>query len=202
MNEWINDAWQMHQNPWGDHRRLSLTDFVKLAQTYLTSIQEAGDYLRHAYNLLREWQTIRPEQCNEVIGFIRTIDKPIEDFAQFLDQKSQLPLVLFSLRCPVVVGLAYMKEQLWMVLALGGRLRSTCRNSSREAAMQRLEILGKLEALLQSSEVVVQLSRMIFDQARFQERGDSRAIDSLFCPQDNYRDKSTPCYIYELFSYN
>ena|SRR5579859_7508109 len=73
-----------------------------------------------------------------------------------------------------------MKEQLWMGLALGGRLRSTCRNSSREAAKQRLEILGKLEALLQSSEVVVQLSRMIFDQAHFQERRDSRAIDSLF----------------------
>ncbi len=202
MNEWINDAWQMHQNPWGEHRRLSLKDFVKRARTYLTPIQEAGDRLQRAYTLLSEWQTIRPEQCNEVISFIRTMDKTVEDFAQFLDQKSQMPLVLFSLRCPIVVELAYMKEQLWMVLALLGRFRSTCRSGSREVVRGRYEIICKLESLMQSNEDIIQLTQVMFDLARFQEQRDMAAIDSTLSSQNRCHSKSRPCSIYEFSSYH
>jgi hypothetical protein len=181
MDEWINDVWQVHQNSWGDHQRLSLADFVKLVQTYLTLIQEVRDGLLSVQVQFNGWQTIQPDQCNEAIGLIQTMDKPLADYTRFLEQKAQLPLSLFSLRYPVMVELACAKEHLWMILALLGRYRSLCRNASNEAAKHRLKILDRLEALLQDCEDILRLSQVMFDQAHFQEhREDISYSTALF----------------------
>src|SRR5258708_39380948 len=89
-----------------------------------------------------------------------------------------MPLVLFSLRCPIVVELAYMKEQLWMVLALLGRFRSTCGSGSREVVRGRYEIICKLESLMQSNEDIIHLTQVMFNLARFQAQRDKAVIES------------------------
>jgi len=85
---------------------------------------------------------------------------------------------------------------LWKTKALIGSFRSTSRNASREAALQRYEILCKLEKLLQSSENVIKLSQAMFDQARFQEHSDSSALPSF-----PLQKKVTRGSLYEFSSY-
>ena len=179
MNEWISEIWPQQWGPWEEYQRPSLTDFVKLTLMHLAPISQAQDCLQRAYTLSREWETIQPEQCNEIISLIKKIDKPVTEYERFLEQKSQMPLALFSLRYPVLIELACIKEHLWMALALLGRYRSLYHIPSNEAARLQFQILGRLEALLRSSQDIVWLSQAMFDQARFQAHRDSTTLSSF-----------------------
>ena len=167
--------WNMrgHQLTFVDNdSRLPLAEFIRLAKPYITSICIDQERLERVYNLLDEYRKMDSCQFDNAIDFVRMMNISVEDFYEFMDQRLLHPLVILPIRSQLITGLAYLKEQLWMLLALLGNLRASHRSNSIETAPLQNEVIGKLKSLLKDSEHFVQLSWQMFDVARFQERQD------------------------------
>lgn len=169
--------------------RLPLVDFIRLAKTYITSMCIDQVRLRRVYNVLDEYRKMDSCQFDEAIDFVRMMNISLEDFYEFMDQRLLLPLAILPIRSQLITGLLYLKEQLWMLLALLGKLRASHRSNSIETVPLQNELIGKLNSLLKDSEHFVQLSLQKFDLARFQERQDHAAITAPH--EECFRSKIT-----------
>src|SRR5437660_4830993 len=110
MTEYINEPWQSTWNPWENQHQHTLPEFFNTARTHFAHLLAARANVQRAYTLFNEQGTIRPAQCNELIDLIKAVDKPVENFSQFLDQRDHLPVGILPLRYQVVTELTCIKE--------------------------------------------------------------------------------------------
>jgi hypothetical protein len=142
--------------PWSRSVRFPLDEFLAQAQSYQTDIMATQPSVLEAKDLFCEEEGIWSDQCDYLINTINTISEPIQEFCKLLDSLARLPVVVGSLRYPLMKTLFHAEQQINELILLLTLFRSICRTSSKKMILQRQEIQRKLELLVQSLELIDQ----------------------------------------------
>jgi hypothetical protein len=150
--------------------RLSLNQFNELTQSYLTLITEAEHSLQRIITPFKEKGDIRPIQCRKASDSLRETIEYVQEFCEALNKTSSLPVILIALRYRILTTLHLTEEQASKLIDLIDSFLVICMKHSSHTLQLRKEIYTSFETLLQHMTDISQKTRLLNDEARFQEK--------------------------------
>ena len=153
----------------GSETRVSLDQFRKTTQEYLTRIAQIRQPLQEISNLFQGKGDLRPVHCKQALDSLEMMNACIEEFGGLFYKTAHLPLVIVAIRYRSLFILHHIEGQASRLEELLDRFRTVCMTPSRQAQKQRKIICDSFESLLGSLDDISQQVRVLNDEARFQE---------------------------------
>ncbi len=143
---------------------LPLYTFRKQIQQYLHTITEVKEALQDICDLFRQSDNIWPDQCEYAIDLMQTINDPIRDFCQLLNNPARLPGDVVPLRYPLLITSHNMSELVDSLIHHITQFCVVCQTPSKRTTVEKQMIESNLEELIQRSEDAQDRAQALFDQ--------------------------------------
>jgi hypothetical protein len=153
---------------------LSISDFRKQVQYFLSAILEAQGSLQEICSLFKQDENIWPDQREYAIDLLQSMKEPIQEFCYLLNSSTRLPDGVVPLRYPLVITMHSMHELVNSLIHNITQIRSVSHTSSKRTVTQRRTIGECLEELISKTNEAKHRARVLFheiDQAYFPKPG-------------------------------
>ena len=128
-------------------------DFRQRVRNHQENIETAQSSMEYAYMLIRKEKHIGPGQCARITKSIDIAGEPIREFCELMSTPELLPQPVRPLRHSLLIILQNAKELISDLISSISSYYIICRTySDYEISVYREEILGQLEALVQSKD--------------------------------------------------
>jgi hypothetical protein len=156
------------QGPWT--KPISLDAFHHKAKKHLTVLIVERESLLYTYTLFKRGKLIQPDQFKHTITIINRIDESVQEFREMLETPEQLPEGIVSIRYLLTMALHHVEEQVKELLLFITRSPITNQRPLKQVVKERQEIQRRFELLIIGCNDIMEEYKILFDQARFQER--------------------------------
>jgi hypothetical protein len=146
--------------------RQTLEAFIPQLRRYEWAILNTQDMLKSLRNSFSSGQRIWPVVCNEAI---KNVGKHIHRFHTHIEPSINLPLVVVSLRLPILLTLKNSELQITKLTKLLTELSESGKTALSQPAEGRQVIVRELDILIEYSEEVVQLAEDLLRRAKERE---------------------------------
>ena len=151
-------------------RRLSLDRFRQLTQEHLVNIAQTQQSLEEACIPFRGRGDIQPDHCRFALDSLDEINGHIAELEELLYQTSYLPSIVLALRYQLLFILHRFQKQASHLEEILSDYFMTCFTSSQSAQRLRKDIYRQCEKLLLYSRDIAEQTKLLNDEARFQEK--------------------------------
>ncbi len=151
-------------------RRLSLDRFRQLAQEHLANIAQTEQSLQEACIPFMGRGDIQPDHCRFALDSLDEMNGHIAELEELLYQTSWLPSIVIALRYQLLFILHRFEKQASQLEEILSDYLMICFTSSQSAQRLRKEINSQCEKLLQYSRDIAEQTKLLNDEARFQEQ--------------------------------
>ncbi len=149
--------------------RLGLAVFIDFVQDYTAAISDSKDKLQAVHVLFLSGQLITPPEFENASKCIHNIGEYCRKFHAFIEESTNLPLVVIPLRLPLLIALKDVGLQVSRLKQLFAALQEVIWTTHDRPIEQQLLIQQELEELRLGCEEVLDQVTNLTNDLRFEE---------------------------------